>query len=132
MSEPTLAYRCHDGKGFVLTAEWAVLIDEGWVSIPAGFVSDLASVPRILWWIPGLAPMEFGAPAPVLHDWAYQHAGWVGGPIGLSRRRADQLFRDLARADGNGRLRCWVAWAMLRMFGLLAWRKLPEQIRGDL
>lgn len=127
----SLSYRCHNGKGWVLTTEWPVLIDEGWVTIPTGFVSDLSSVPRILWWLPGLAPMEFGVAAPVLHDWAYRRGGQLNG-IRISRRRADQLFHSLARQDGNGKLRCFVAWAALRMFGWLAWRRLPgreEQLR---
>jgi hypothetical protein len=127
MTSPSLSYRCHNGKGFVLTAEWSVLIDEGWVSIPAGTVTDLASIPRILWWIPGLAPMDFGVPAPVMHDWAYRRDGQLSDEIHVSRRRADELFRTLARAEGNGRLRCFVAWAMLRLFGWLAFRRLPSR-----
>lgn len=127
MTGPTLAYRCHNGRGWVLTAEWDVLIEEGWITIPAGFVCDLASVPRILWWIPGLAPMEFGVPAPLVHDWAYQHAGQLTDIIQVNRKRADQLFRILARTEGNGTVRCAVAWAALRLFGWLAWRRLPTR-----
>lgn len=128
MSDPTLSYRCHNGKGWVLTAEWPVLIDEGWVEIPAGFICDLSSVPRLLWWIPGLAPMEFGVSAPVLHDWAYQHGGQLTDSIKVVRSRADQLFRTFARTDGNGKARCFVAWMMLRAFGWLAWRRLPRRL----
>jgi hypothetical protein len=41
------------------------------VKIPPGFVTDFASVPRILWNI--LPPTGLYGKAAVVHDWLYQH-----------------------------------------------------------
>jgi len=56
------------------------------ITVPAEFISDLASVPR--------APLAFmltgeRAPGPaVLHDWLYQHDNWE------DRALADEIFRE--------------------------------------
>jgi hypothetical protein len=45
----------------------------GMIQIPAGFVFDLASVPRVLWWL--IAPFELSIVAPLIHDWLYRVEG---------------------------------------------------------
>lgn len=57
---------------------------------PAGFETDLASVPRL-----PFAYLLFGGvgdPAAVMHDWAYS------GRAGLTREQADALFREALAA----------------------------------
>lgn len=60
------------------------------LTVPAGFVSDWASVP---WWLDGIVP-SFGpyAPAAIAHDWLYERGGV--SPY-LTRKQADELFLDL-------------------------------------
>lgn len=41
------------------------------VLIPAGFITDFASIPRMLW--PVLPPTGQYGKAAVIHDWLYQH-----------------------------------------------------------
>lgn len=64
------------------------------ITAPAGFETDLASVPRL-----PFAYLLFGGvgdPAAVMHDFAYS------GKAGLSRGQADALFREaLAALDAQ-------------------------------
>ena len=122
----SITYRVHNG-GFITTANTPIIIEEGTLTIPAGTLTDLASIPRILWWIPGFACFELGIAGPLLHDAVYR--GLVGRtpPIILTRRRADRVFHTLMRHDGVGCCRAWVAWCAVRCFGVLAWRRLPRR-----
>jgi hypothetical protein len=118
-----ITYRVRNG-GWVTTSPWPYLIDEGPLTVPAGFVCDLASVPRIL---TVLLPRErLGLAGPILHDAVYRGTVGRGPHITLTRRRADQLFHVLMRCDGVSRLTAHIAWAAVRAFGWLAWRRLPS------
>jgi len=122
----SLTYRVHNG-GWITTADWPYLIDEGTVTVPKGFRCDLASIPRPLRIIPGFGREELGVSGPVLHDWSFRHGGQLPEGICLSRRRTDRLFRTLMRCDGVGRVRAGMAWAATRLFGCFAWRRLPSK-----
>ena len=82
------------------------------ITVPAGFVTDLASVPRGL---RNLAPRwNRSAEAAVLHDFAYVRGG--------SRRKADALFYEALRESGVSRLGSWMMWAGVRLGASFAWR----------
>lgn len=59
---------------FKLVADQIIVLDDGLEIInPKGFETDLASIPRPLWAVPGFSPtgpLIFGAPS---HDVGYQH-----------------------------------------------------------
>ena len=60
----------------------------GPIRIPAGFVSDLASIPRLFWRIlPRFGPW---CEAAVVHDWLCRHGG-------IARPLADRVFLELLR-----------------------------------
>lgn len=82
-------------------------------TVPAGFVCDLASVPR---WLAWLAPswMQTSG-AGVLHDYLYRTGL-------LSRREADWLFYEALRAEpATGVVRATAMWLAVRVFGWGAW-----------
>lgn len=56
------------------------------VTIPAGYQTDLASSPKLLWLI--LAPHELGFTATTIHDFLCDH----GAEHGISREEADDVF----------------------------------------
>jgi hypothetical protein len=84
--------------------------------VPAGFVTDLDSVPRlpVVW----LLLKGWSRGAAVLHDWLYSE-GLV------SRAEADRVFLDAMRATGVGVQR-FVIWAGVRLFGRLYFRQMRE------
>lgn len=83
-------------------------------TIPAGFRTDFASVPRIAWRV--LPPWDRHLAASVVHDWMY--ATGV-----LARHRADTVFR---RAMATAGVPAWqretIYWAV-RLFGWWAWHR---------
>lgn len=82
--------------------------------VPAGYESDGASIPWWLWWLIGhpLTPPFWGAA--LVHDFRYGHHT-------VSRKQADDDFREHLRIDGAGRVRAWVMWAAVRAFGWMHW-----------
>lgn len=83
-------------------------------TIPAGFETDFASVPRIFWSV--LPPHGVYSRAAVLHDWLY-----IEQPV--SRKDADGLFRRSMKELGVGYLKRTVMWLAVRTFGAKAWNR---------
>ena len=110
---------------------WAPLLHEGPSGrfvVPAGFDTDLASVPRVLWWL--IAPGGRHGRAAVCHDFLYRVRPRVGYEAAgfrcemeLARGQADRAFREAMREDGVGAVRAWTMWLMVRLFGWASWRK---------
>lgn len=87
------------------------------VRIPEGFVSDGASVP---WIFSRLVPRMYGtAGAALIHDAVYRQKGHYG----LTRKQADDAFRELMVLTGNSRIRATLAWFGVRAGGGFAWRR---------
>ncbi|WP_199226644.1 DUF1353 domain-containing protein [Acidovorax sp. HMWF029] len=84
----------------------------GHVDVPQGFVTDLASVPRL--------PLAFflagglAHAAAVLHDWLYTTHQ-------TDRATADAVFREAAQACGVSPWRAWVMWLGGRAGGASSW-----------
>ena len=121
---PSYSYRVKN-RGFVLTSDWPILIEEGWVRVPRAFECDLASVPRPFRLIKGFEPYELGCGS-ILHDWGYRNGGQVAPGIVLTRRRVDEIFYRLMKAEGVG-WQAGVAYWAVRLFGWAAFRRLPRK-----
>lgn len=78
----------------------------GPVAVPAGFQTDLASVPRVplAWWLTG----GHGNRAAVVHDWLLDQPG-------LTRRTCDRVFREALVASGAPGWRTWLMYAGVRI-----------------
>lgn len=86
---------------------------------PAGFVTDGASVPRLLWRVVG-HPMETPQiAAAVLHDWRYSTGD-------VPRADADALFREDLAAVGVGFARRWLFYFAVRLFGRRRYNNEPK------
>ncbi len=85
------------------------------VEVPAGFETDLASVPWFGRWL--VSSWRGTARAAVIHDFLYSV---VGRRHGFTRSQADAIFREALKVTGS---RLWpVIWVAVRLFGLAAWR----------
>ena len=116
----------------VLEDYWAHWMDqegtEHRVMVPAGFVTNMASSPRIMWWIVG--PFDLG-PSAVIHDWFYHTRGQCQLRVGdqwqstvITRRQADWVMRQLMRFDKS--VAWWrrkASWWLIRRFGLSNWTR---------
>lgn len=85
-------------------------------SVPAGFETDGASIPRWLWPVCGTPLQAPRVVAAVVHDFLYG-----GGDPEATKAEADDLYRDMQIALGIPRWKAYVEWAALRMFGKSHW-----------
>jgi Protein of unknown function (DUF1353) len=82
-------------------------------TVPAGFRTDFASVPRVVvWLIPRLGRYTLAA---VLHDWLVTEGLRTGA---VSPRDADGLFRRVMREQGVPIVRRWLMWTGVRLGAL--------------
>lgn len=89
------------------------------VTVPKGYITDFASIPRIVW--PISPPHGSLAMASLPHDWGYSHGGKSGL---LPKAWWDVLFRDLARITPT--VPAWkvpVAYTAVRIGGKGGWHK---------
>ena len=91
----------------VENSEWVI-------SIPAGFVTDFASVPRILW--PLISPWGNHGICAILHDYLYRYGVF-------DRVVCDALFLEAMRVSGVGAFKRRVIYASVRVWGRYAWRR---------
>lgn len=106
----------------LITLEWGDIL---W-QVPPGFVTDGASIPRVLWPMIG-HPFESeiirGA---MIHD--YYYAKWAGtGADGANEARlrgiADQVLRAALLADGVQPWRAGLIYRGVRLGGWHAWNR---------
>lgn len=106
------------------------------LTVPAGVITDGASVPRILWSITGITPDGLHRPAALIHDWLYAcrgivtvHRRWDGSSVYepvwtvWSREQADRLFARILREVGVGKFRRRLMYLGVRAGGWLPWQR---------
>jgi hypothetical protein len=81
------------------------------IIVPRGFVSDLASVPRVVEWI--VSSWKHTAKAAILHDYLYSVEGQKAH--GYYRIQADYIFYEALEVLGCKN--AWLAWTAVRIFG---------------
>jgi hypothetical protein len=71
-----------------------------WVTVPAGYLTDGASVPRVFWSL--LPPWGTYGQAAVVHDLLCEYLSIVdhGQVQAITRERADQIFNEAMRVLG--------------------------------
>lgn len=95
---------------FELCNDMVVRVNERFHIVPQGFVTDLASIPRILW--PFFSPSDYEAiGASVLHDWQYCCE------YGATRKYADDVFYFGLLSNGMGNMQALTYWSAVRFFG---------------
>ncbi|RLA60690.1 MAG: hypothetical protein DRQ89_12460 [Epsilonproteobacteria bacterium] len=93
--------------------------DKEWITPPL-FVSDLSSIPALL---RPFIPKTILGKAPWLHDYLYRTQ-----PEGVTRKRADQLFKEGALDEGMPHWKSHIMYRGLRLGGWMAWRKNKKLI----
>lgn len=97
------------------------------IIVPAGFVTDLASVPRMVWsFYPPDGPW---AKAAIIHDFLYwtKGTGEWHGRVGITRDRpytrneADDILKEAMADRKVGKWEQFVIWASVRLGGAGGW-----------
>ena len=86
------------------------------LTVPAGFESDGASVPRFFWRIVFPPGDTKALRAAFLHDYIYRTH-----PAGWTKAQADDLFRKILIEDGVSRTSAALAYYGVRLFGGSSW-----------
>lgn len=103
--------------------KWELLEDFDWyeITVPKGFLSDFASIPRIFWAI--LHPTDSKILAASLtHDFIYSKHGKLKDRT-LSRKDCDKIFLKIMQTVGLGWFKRTMAYNAVRVFGGFAWRR---------
>jgi hypothetical protein len=98
------SYRMRDGRGSEI------------IAVPAGFVTDFASVPWGFWNLE--PPLGEAGRAAVVHDYLYATQG-LGGRYG--RAEADGIFREALADLGVPLWKRSLLWAAVRVGGASGW-----------
>ena len=87
-------------------------------TVPAGYVSDGASVPRLFWRLlsPPIDPVTL-APS-IIHDWLYDNA-WR---YDLTRLECDRWYRDALVANGYPLWKANLTYIGIRLVGWRHWQ----------
>ena len=108
----------HDGRG-----TWKLLsplkfqsdVLDRIVVVPRGFVTDLASTPRMPFAY--LLAGGIAHAAAVCHDYAYS-----GGIADIDREQADKLLQEAAVQCGASSFQAWILYAGVRIGGGSHWK----------
>jgi len=112
-----------NGRSARLINEFVVKISEKiTIRIPAGFVTDFASVPRFFWRI--VPPWGRYSPAAVVHDYLYA-SGMV------KRAEADRIFLRLMKKLGVPYWKRHVMYLGVRAGGRKAWNEHRNKDRKN-
>lgn len=113
------------------------------LTVPKGFETDGASVPRLLWTLVGITPDGLHRAAAVAHDFIYRYSGHL--PAGShqlqmqvqmpmpssmrdtghlwTRKEADRLFARILRECGVSKTRRRIMYLGVRIGGWRSWRR---------
>ena len=98
------------------------------VSIPIGFRTDFASVPRFFWRV--IPPIGLYGKAAVVHDYLCEnkHAWQIdnqGNSVCymVSRKEADKIFRDAMQVLGVGKIKRNIMFLGVRLYSIFTFKK---------
>jgi hypothetical protein len=110
--------RVEDNDGFPFVLLEPLVYDSALLQrtivVPAGFKTDYASIPRILW--VALPPVGRYDKDAVVHDFLYQHNG-------VTRKQADDVLREAMEVSRVRRSQRDTIYAGVRVGGWWTWRK---------
>lgn len=98
-----------------LAEDFIVFVDDRRFVVPAGYPTDLSSIPRWFWWL-WPAGHTGARTAAIWHDRAYSH--WWGM---ISKDYADRVFKAIMEHRGAGKCTVRVFYLAVRLGGRGGW-----------
>ena len=99
-----------NGK-FELFSDYVYKTKEYFIKVPKGFVTDYASIPKLLRAI--ILPYGKHSGASVVHDWLYSS----NCNLDISRERADKIFLEILKEEKVNFLLRTLMYTAVRKFG---------------
>lgn len=106
-----------NGRCYVLLSDFKYQINDYVITVPKGFVTDLASVPRAFWSI--FPPFGKYTVAAVVHDFLYSEYNNTN----INRTLADEIFIFIMKENGVSFVKRQLMFRAVRTFGSMAWKK---------
>jgi len=88
--------------------DYKVVVLDNIIEIPKGFITDLASIPRVMWLF--LPPFGRYTEASVVHDYLYTSSD-------LPRNKCDEIFFTLMIRNNVGYFTAKMMYYSVRFFG---------------
>lgn len=106
-----------NGKKYKLLDDYYCKVNRYIICVPKGFITDLASVPRIFWGI--FPPFGRYTSATIVHDFLYSKYNATG----INRTLADVIFGHLMKELKVDFFTRNTMYTAVRAFGDIAWQK---------
>ena len=106
----------NSGKNRVILEDYTYENGKYIITVKAGFNTDGASIPKAFWSIlssPFDGAVTYGA---VIHDGLYTK-------MQLPRKECDNLLREMALEKGYNKIKAFLVYYAVRMFGGSHWKK---------
>ena len=110
-----------------------------YVEVPEGFITDLASIPRLLHWL--VPKVGKDSAASVMHDVIYRTGVMTSSVIvdgvehvvdtPVSQGMADSMFHQAMVALKVGRWRRKILYHGVSIFGWIAWNRYREELNAE-
>jgi hypothetical protein len=95
------------------------------ITVPQGFITDLASIPHVIDWLPNLDRTGLSRRPAALHDWLY------GGDRTRGKDYADSTLRAALLLEGMSNVGAFEYWAAVSKFGRSSWDADDAVLRED-
>jgi len=106
----------NSGKNRVILEDYTYENDKYIITVKAGFNTDGASIPKAFWSVlssPFDGALVYGA---MIHDGLYTK-------MQLPRKECDKLLREMALEKGYNKIKAFLVYYAVRMFGGSHWKK---------
>lgn len=111
--------RFYGYRKYILMRKYSYKIHNRIIEVPANFITDLASTPKILWNIFEPAGKNYTRSA-LVHDYLYSKNCIY---TDISRKEADKIFLEIMKERGVSFWKRHLMFIAVRMFGRLFFRK---------
>ena len=101
----------------------------GTVTLAERFLTDLASTPRIVWPVHGLAPQDMERPS-LVHDWLYT-AHHQGRDV-YDFRESNRVLQEACLTEGYSRPMAWSIRVACDLFGRSIWDRKEDPVPSTL
>jgi hypothetical protein len=107
-----------DSRVFQLSHYFRYISSWGIITVPTGFQTDGASVPRIFWSI--FQPYGKYFPAAIIHDYLYSR---YSNRLSIDRKTADLIFKEAMFNLGIGWVTRETIYRAVRLGGGIPWKR---------
>lgn len=99
-----------NGINYLIDKPLIIAVNDREITIPKGFKTDLASIPRFFYFLFSPNETETVCPA-ILHDYLYSCGGWV------KRKYADDVLHSFLLERGYPKYKSFLFYFTVRIFG---------------